>query len=279
VYTLEKRYQRLQRELSAGIVVLLGIILMGTLGYWSIEGWSLLDSTYMTIITLTTVGFSEIHNLSPRARVFTISLIFMGVINIAFLVNRFTEAVIAGYFQQGILLQRQKRLLESLSQHYILCGFGRTAQQIAMEFSAEKIAFVVLDVQRGAIEKAQQLGYTALQGDATLDDTLLQVRIDRAIGLVTTLPSDAENLYIVLSAKTLNPKLRAIARANAEEAVQKLQRAGADAVVSPYITSGKRMAAAALRPQVVDFVDGILTGSDRSFYLEEFRLEADRCTY
>jgi voltage-gated potassium channel len=210
---------------------------------------------------------------------FTIALILMGVVNIGYIVNRFTEALIQGYFQQGIVLQRQRRLIETLSGHYILCGFGRTGRQIALEFKAEGIPFVTIDSDVEQIQVAQQLGYTVFQGDATLDATLLEVGIERAVCLVAALPSDAENLYTVLSAKTLNPKVRAIARASTEEAVQKLQRGGADAVVSPYITGGKRMAAAALRPQVMDFVDGIITGADRSFYLEEFRIDPQSCPY
>jgi voltage-gated potassium channel len=118
-----------------------------------------------------------------------------------------------------------------------------------------------------------------VMGDATLDESLLTAKIDQAVCIVAALTSDAENLYTVLSAKTLNPQIRAIARASTEEAVKKLRRAGADEVVSPYITGGKRLAAAALRPQVVDFVDGILTGADRSFYMEEFRIEAETCSY
>ena len=201
----------------------------------------------------------------------------MGVVTIGYIVNRFTEAVIQGYFQEGIRLRQQRRLMESLSGHYILCGFGRTGRQIASEFNAEGVSFVVVDVDASSIESARQLGYMAIQGDATLDETLINLRIERAECLVAALTSDAENLYTLLSAKTLNPQIRAIARASTQEALKKLQRAGADAVVSPYITGGKRMAAAALRPQVMDFVDGILTGSDREFYLEEVRLDPAIC--
>ena len=201
----------------------------------------------------------------------------MGVVTIGYIVNRFTEAVIQGYFQEGIRLRQQRRLMESLSGHYILCGFGRTGRQIASEFNAEGVSFVVVDVDATSIESARQLGYMAIQGDATLDETLINLRIERAECLVAALTSDAENLYTLLSAKTLNPQIRAIARASTQEALKKLQRAGADAVVSPYITGGKRMAAAALRPQVMDFVDGILTGADREFYLEEVRLDPAIC--
>lgn len=275
--SLEQRYRLLRQELLGGILALLGIILMGTLGYCWIEGWSLLDSAYMTVITLSTVGFGEVAKLSDRGRIFTISLIFMGVIAVAFIANRFTEAVIQGYFRDGIGLQRQRKLIEALQQHYILCGFGRTGHQIALEFSAEQIPFVIVDSNVEAVLLARQRGYLVIQADATLDETLVEVAIDRAICIVAALPSDAENLYTILSAKSLNPQIRAIARANTEEAIPKLQRGGADAVVSPYITGGKRMAAAALRPQVMDFVDGILAGSDRSFYMEEFRLEPGNC--
>ncbi|HEY9808661.1 MAG TPA: potassium channel protein [Halomicronema sp.] len=275
--TLEEKYQRIQKELIAGAVGFAGIMLFGTLWYHFIEGWSWLDAIYMTVITLATVGFGETRPLGSRGRLFTIALILLGIINIGYMVNRFTEALIQGYFQEGIRLQQQKRLIDILSDHYILCGFGRTGRQIAAEFKAEGIPFIIVDSDPNQIKIGQELGYIVLQGDATLDETLHRVKIETATCLVAALPSDAENLYTVLSAKTLNPNVRAIARASTEEALLKLQRGGADAVVSPYITGGKRMAAAALRPQVMDFVDGIITGADRSFYLEEFLIDAQTC--
>ncbi|MBE9183372.1 potassium channel protein [Microcoleus sp. LEGE 07076] len=276
---LEQKYQHLEKELRGGAIALGGILCTGTLWYWQIEKWSLLDAAYMTVFTLATVGYGEIHPLGRRGRMFTMCLILMGVMVIGYIVNRFTEALIQGYFQEGARIRQQHRLVDSLVGHYILCGFGRTGRQIALEFEAENIPFVVVDSAVQSIEAALALGYTAVQGDATLDETLLNVGIDRAICIVAALPSDAENLYTVMSAKTLNPKVRAIARATTEEAVKKLQRGGADAVVSPYITGGKRMAAAALRPQVMDFVDGILTGTDRSFYMEEFLVDPNSCVY
>lgn len=275
--TLDQKYRRLRKELIAGVLALFGAALIGTLWYRLVEGWSWSDATYMTVITLATVGYGETNPLGDRGRLFTISLILMGVISIGYIVNRFTEALIQGYFQEGIQLRQRQRLLDTLTEHYILCGFGRTGHQIALEFKAEGIPFVTIDSQLEQVEAAQELGCIAVHGDATLDDTLFKVGIERAVCLVAALPSDAENLYTVLSAKSLNPGIRAIARASTEEALKKLQRAGADAVVSPYITGGRRMAAAALRPQVLDFMDGILTGRDRSFYLEEFLLDPQSC--
>lgn len=274
---LEQKYYRIQKELLAGAGALGCVFLIGTLWYRLIEGWSWVDAAYMTVITLATVGYGETRPLDASGRLFTIGLIFMGVVTIGYIVNRFTEAVIQGYFQEGIRLRQQRRLMESLSGHYIICGFGRTGRQIASEFQAEGVSFVIVDVDSASIESARQLGYTAILGDATLDETLINLRIERAECLVAALTSDAENLYTLLSAKTLNPQIRAIARASTQEALKKLQRAGADAVVSPYITGGKRMAAAALRPQVMDFVDGILTGADRELYLEEVRLDPAVC--
>lgn len=275
--TLEQKYQRIQKELMLGTLALIGVFLIGTSWYRFVERWSWEDAAYMTVITLATVGYGETHPLGNRGRLFTIALILMGVITIGYIVNRFTEALIEGYFQEGIRLRQQRRLMESLSGHYIICGFSRTGRQIAKEFRAEGVPFVVIDSETESMRYAQQEGYTAYQGDATLDETLFRVGIQKAICIVAALPSDAQNLYTVLSAKTLNPGIRAIARASTEEAVQKLQRGGADAVISPYITGGKRMAAAALRPQVMDFVDGILTGADRQLYMEELLLDPAVC--
>jgi voltage-gated potassium channel len=272
--TLDQKYRRIQKELLAGAIALGCVFLTGTLWYYLVEGWSLADAAYMTVITLSTVGFGEIEPLGKRGRIFTIALILMGVITIGYIVNRFTEAVIQGYFQEGIRLQQQRRIMDSLSGHYIICGFSRTGRQIAKEFRAEDVSFVIIDSDVESVQRAQVEGYIVYQGDATLDESLLQVGVERAICIVAALPSDAENLYTVLSAKTLNPSIRAIARASTEEALQKLQRGGADAVISPYITGGKRMAAAALRPEVMDFVDGIISGTDRQLYMEEFLINS-----
>lgn len=274
---IENTYRRTRRNLLRGIIALGCVVVVGILWYRFIEGWPWLDALYMSVITLATVGFAEVHPLGDRGRLFTIILILMGVFVIAYILNSFTEALIQGHFQAGIRLRQRRKLMQSLSDHHIICGFGRTGRQVATEFAIEAIPFIVIDSQETSIQAAQQLGFIALQGDATQDQVLLQAGVERARCLVAALPSDAENLYTVLSAKTLAPTIRTIARASTEEAVQKLQRGGADVVVSPYITGGKRMAAAALRPQVVDFLDGILTGAERTVYVEEFLIAPEHC--
>jgi voltage-gated potassium channel len=274
--SVEQKYRRIRSDLQGGGLALGLVFLTGTLWYALVEKWHWLDAVYMTVITLTTVGYGETQPLGDRGHVFTIALILAGVITIGYIVNRFTEALIEGYFIEGRRLRQQKKLVESLTEHFIICGFGRIGRQIAAEFAVEQTAFVVIDADIEQVKIAQSEGYNAIQADATLDETLLKMGVEKAACLVAALPSDAENLYIILSAKSLNPGLRAIARASNEEAVQKLQRAGADKVISPYITGAKRMAAAALRPQVMDFMDGIMT-SDRSFYMEEFLIDAQTC--
>jgi voltage-gated potassium channel len=276
VDSVEQKYRRIRIDLQRGGLALTLIFITGTLWYRLVEQWHWLDAVYMTVITLTTVGYGEIQPLGDRGRIFTIALILAGVITIGYIVNRFTEALIEGYFIEGRRLRQQKKLVESLTEHFILCGFGRIGRQIATEFAVEGTPFVVIDASSEQVKIAQTEGYSAVQADATLDTTLIEMGVEKAACLVAALPSDAENLYIILSAKSLNPKIRAIARASNEEAVQKLQRAGADKVISPYITGAKRMAAAALRPQVMDFMDGIMT-SDRSFYMEEFLIDAKTC--
>jgi voltage-gated potassium channel len=273
----EKKYQEIKVELQRAALALSLLFLIGTSWYHLIEGWTWLDALYMTVITLATVGFGETHPLGERGRMFTIALILMGLVTIGYIVNTFTEALLGGYFVEGRKRRLQRSLVESLNKHYLICGFGRIGQQIAEEFAVEKAPFIIVDSSADQVLAAQEAGYIAIQADATLDETLIKMGIAKATCLVAALPSDAENLYIILSAKTLNPGLRAIARASNEEAVLKLQRAGASMVISPYITGARRMAAAALRPQVLDFMDGIMTSSGGSFYMEEFLVNARTC--
>lgn len=271
---LQRELQQYQRNLVTNIGIVFALVVIGTLGYQLIEGWTWFDALYMTIITLATIGYGETNPLHLEGRIFTLTLIIMGVISLSYIAAQFTTAIANGHIYNIFQARQQRKIMDSLNKHYIVCGFGRTGRQVTAEFAEEgSISFVVIDSDPLAINQANQFGYPALQGDAALDNTLLQAGIERAVCIVAALPSDAENLYTVLSAKTLNPEIRAIARASTEESMQKLRRGGADEVISPYITGGKRMAAVALRPQVMDFVDGIIAGANRSFYIEEYRID------
>ncbi len=276
---LSKPFQELRRDLVGGVFAFIALACFGVLGYHFLEGWAWLDSIYMTVITLSTVGFGEIHPLDQSGRIFTIALILSGVVTVGYMVNRISDAVIQGYFKEIIRTRQQRKVIGKLDRHYILCGFGRTGKQVALEFAVEAIPFIVVDQDSDALKVAEENGFVTCLADATLDETLIKVGVDRAVCIVASLPSDAENLYTVLSAKSLNPKIRAVARASTEEAIQKLRRGGADEVISPYITGGKRMAAAALRPQVLDFVDGIVSGTNRSFYIEEYSIDPLVCPF
>ncbi|NUN64268.1 potassium channel protein [Pseudanabaena biceps] len=273
-FVLQREIEQYQRTLVINVAILIALVAIGTLGYHLIEGWDWFDALYMTIITLATIGYGETHPLHFQGRLFTLSLIIMGVASIGYIVAQFTNAIANGHIYDIFQARRQRKIMNSLDKHYIVCGFGRTGRQVTAEFRAEgSIPFVVIDSDAEMIAQAEQSEYLTVKGDAALDQTLLFAGIERAVCIVAALPSDAENLYTVLSAKTLNPQIRAIARASTEEAMQKLRRGGADEVISPYITGGKRMAAVALHPQVMDFVDGIIAGNNRSFYIEEYRID------
>ncbi|MGB7416191.1 MAG: NAD-binding protein [Thermosynechococcaceae cyanobacterium] len=266
------KYRRIQRDLFLGIGALTAVILLGTLWYSLVEGWRWPDALYMTFITLATVGFQEVNPLGDRGHFFTIVLILLGVVWLGYVVNRFTEAVIQGYFRDGFKIQQRQQRVGKLSNHYILCGFGRTGRQVVLSLKAEQKEVLVIDTNPAVVERAQSLGCPALLGRATLDETLKQAGVEQACCVIAALPSDAENLYTVLSAKTLNPEVRVVVRANTEEATEKLTQVGADAVVSPYMAVGKRMAFAALRPQVLNFMDVALEGNNPTIYIEEILL-------
>ncbi|MGK7884354.1 MAG: TrkA family potassium uptake protein, partial [Crocosphaera sp.] len=195
LYSFEEKYRRLRQELLGGAIALAGVFCLGTFWYYVIEKWSFTEAAYMTMITLSTVGFSEVKPLDDDSRLFTIFLILLGVITIGYIVNRLTEALIQGYFQEGIRQRQERRLIDTLEHHCIVCGYGRTARQVALEFTAEDVPFVIIDSRPQQVEEAKQLGYIVIQGDATLDECLINAKIDKAVCLVSALTSDAENLY------------------------------------------------------------------------------------
>ncbi|MBC8120221.1 MAG: potassium channel protein [Gemmatimonadaceae bacterium] len=274
-----ERLRRFRRRLLGTLGALGGLILLGVGGYTFIEGWSPFDALYMTVITLAGVGYGETYPLRLPGRVFTIVLIVLGVAVLGFLVNQIVQALGEGYLREGLTFSRRQRMVKQLSEHYIVCGYGRMGRQICEELARDKVAFIIIESDPLAVTKAQTMGYLALQGDASTDGLLLEAGIERASCVICVLASDADNLYIVLSSRNLNPKVRTVTRASSEEAAVKLRRVGADEVVSPYMAGAKRMAAIALRPGVIDFIEIGIAGSS-PLYIEEFRLlDRQSCPY
>ena len=243
------------------------ILIVGTAGYMIIEGWPLLDAIYMTVTTITTVGYDEVHPLSTAGRVFSIILIIGGMGGAFYALYGVVEYILSGYFRTTMWRRRMKARIAELKNHFILCGYGKVGQEIARSFAEERVAFVVIDKNPDCAASFEQVGYLYLIGDATNDDVLKEAGIEQARGLVSAVDSDAENTYVTLSGRQLNPKLFIAARGS-EAAETKLRRAGADRIVSPHRIGGRRMAMLALRPAVVDFIDTVTYRKGRELQLE-----------
>jgi voltage-gated potassium channel len=215
----------------------------------------------MTVITLGTVGFKEVHDLSDTGKLFTISLVVMGVSVIGYIVGSLAQTMFEGQFQRILGRKKVEKMIATLSDHFIICGYGRMGSLICREFAAQPLPFVVVEKSIDVIEKIKDEGYLYLHGDSTDDETLLRAGIKKAKGLISVVTSDTENVYITLTARGLNPDLYILARSGEEGSEIKLKRAGANKVVSPYHIGGSRMAQAILRPNVVDFIE-IATGRE-----------------
>jgi len=236
-------------------ILLITVTIVGVAGYMIIEGWSFLDALYMTVIVLTTIGFEETRPLDDEGRVFTIFLAVFGVGAIFYTVVSAFQFLLEGELANILGVHRMKTQISNLKGHFILCGFGRVGEEIAHEFVSRDMPFVVVDNNPEAMERAQQRGYLLLVGDATNDDILREAGVERAACLLAAADSDANNTFITLTAKALNPKLLVVSRAAHPESLPRMQRAGADRVFSPYVTAGRQMAISAIQPMVVEFIE------------------------
>jgi voltage-gated potassium channel len=262
------------RNLRRVAIALAVIVLAGTTGFHLIEGWPWFDGLYMVVTTFTTIGYQEVHPLSHAGRVFNVALILSGVSTLFLGIGFLTQALLE--FELGSFFGRRKmeRDINRLSGHYIICGIGRVGRSAARELARKPVPFVVVEQNES---KAQHFGgdWLVLVGDATQEDTLRQAQIDRAIGLVAATTTDATNLYIVLTARDLNPNLKIIARASEENAEKHLLSAGADSVVSPYLFAGQRIAQSFLRPHVVSFLDTATTHLGLDLEIGEIHVAPD----
>lgn len=252
---------------AAALLVTLPVV--GTAGYMAIEGWNFLDSLYMTVITITTIGYSEVRPLSDGGRIFTIFLAVGGVGAIFYSLIAVFQFLLEGELASILGGQRMTGRIRSLSDHYILCGFGRVGEEIAKEFKTRGVPYVIVESNPEAIERANQGGYLLLVGDATYDAILKEAGIERARCLLAASDSDAGNTYIVLTAKALNPDIFAVARAAHPESEARMMRAGADRVFSPYVVAARHMALSALQPILVGFADTLVEEGKPSGVLAE----------
>jgi voltage-gated potassium channel len=247
------------RHLKFLVAALALVIAAGTAGFHYIEGWPWFDGFYMVITTLTTIGYQETHPLSHAGRVFNVFIIFSGVALVFLAIGSLTQALLEFELQSFFGRRRMEREIGRLTDHYIICGAGRVGRSAARELARRPASFVIVESSEAKAQKFASENWLMLIGDATQEQTLRDAQIDRARGLVAATTTDATNLYIVLTARTLNPRLRIIARASEEMAEKHLLTAGADSVVSPYNFAGQRIAQCFLRPHVVSFLDTATT--------------------
>jgi voltage-gated potassium channel len=268
----EYHFYREIREILLSISIIALFLLLGTLGFSFIEGWSLFDSLYMTVITLGSVGYQEVHPLTQPGRAFTIILILTGLGLMTVLFTTIAQKVVQ---QQIFLAIRDRRMgeqIRKLEGHTIICGFSRLARIAIRELLASGMRVVIIESDQNRATEARQMGYLVVQGDATHDEILLAAGIQRARSIVTLLPKDADNLYVILSCRELSPELFIMTRAEDEAGEKKLQRAGATRIISPYRVGGQKIAEGLTRPYVTEFLDLAVSSTGSHLQLEEIRI-------
>uniref|UniRef100_Q023V1 TrkA-N domain protein n=1 Tax=Solibacter usitatus (strain Ellin6076) TaxID=234267 RepID=Q023V1_SOLUE len=263
---------RLTRRLIFIGLALGATLLIGTVGFTVIDHFPPFDAFYMTLTTMTTVGYGEIHPLSRAGRIFNSFLIFFGVTTIFIAIGAMTQTIIEMEFGDATGKRRNKRMIDKLKDHYIICGYGRVGRGAANELLHAGVPFVVVDIAPERVERAMLSGMLAVAADSTRDETLHQVGIERARGLVAALATDADNLFVLLSAKGLNRNIYVATRAAEEGAEDKMRRAGADAVFAPYSITGHRLAQSLLRPHVVQFLDFTTKDVGEDIAIEQVRV-------
>jgi voltage-gated potassium channel len=245
------------------------VIFSGTLGYMLIEGWSLSDSFYMTMISITTVGYGETRPLDTSGRMLTVALILGGISIVGYSLTVLASSLVESEITGRARERRMHSAIGALNRHVILCGFGRVGVSVARELHAERVPFVIIDQNPERVAECSALGYLVIPGDATDDLVLSAAGIERAHALISALDDDAQNVFITLSARVLNPSVSIAARAADPRSERKLTLAGAQHVVSPYVIAGHRLAGVVVRPRVIEFLDTVIYSSGLEFWLEE----------
>lgn len=245
------------------------ILAIGVTGYMILSGDTFVNALYMTVITITTVGFGEVHPLSPEEKIFTIFLILTSISIFGYTVSSFTEYIISGQLFKQLKLKRVQKTIEKLEGHTIVCGFGRNGKQAIVKLKNYQKEYVVIEQNKNLVEKLDAEEILNVEGDATTDEILIKAGIKRAKNLITALSSDADNLFVVLSARQLNKDCTIISRASKESSYSKLKIAGADNVIMPDKLGGNHMASLVVTPDVIEFVDRLTIEGETTANLEE----------
>ncbi len=263
------------KKILLGLAAFILIIALGVLGYMVLERFSFLDALYMTVITITTVGYREVAPLDPAGKIFTITLIIIGVWFVLYVFGKFTETVVEGGLRKALGKINMDKKLANITDHYIVCGYGRIGKIICDSFSKAGCGFVVIDKNPERLAQIVHDGILFVAGEAADDENLVKAGVERAQGLVSVVSSDADNVYITLSARELNPKLLILSRASGHGGADtKLRRAGADKVISPYDIGARQMANMILRPNVDAFLDLTVGANELGLLLEELVIPA-----
>ena len=260
---------RLARRFLFVALAMAAVLAIGTAGFMITEGYTLFDAFYTTLLTMTTVGYGDTLHLAGR--ILNSFLLIVGVTTILVAIGAITQSVIEAEFGELLGKRRNKRMIDKLQSHFIICGYGRVGRGAASELQQAGVPFVVVDIDDDRVEKAIAAGMLAVAADSTRDETLCAVGVARAKGLVCALATDADNLFVLLSAKFLNPQIYVATRAAEDSAEDKMRRAGADAVFAPYAITGHRLAQALLRPHVVQFLDFTTQSAGLKVVIEQVR--------
>lgn len=264
----------MRRRILWALVALVSVLVVGVLGYMLVEGWTFPDALYMTVITVGTVGFREVHPLSRMGEAFTMFMILIGVAALGFSLAQFVDFLLEGHLLGFLEGRRMEKRIASMSGHTIIAGAGRVGAVVARSLHEEGADFVVVDIAEEAAEPAREHRWALLQGDATEESVLLEAGIARAGSLVTALSADAENLFVTVTARSLNPDIFIVARSSHESTEAKLIKAGADRTITPNVIGGRRMASMVLHPTVSDYLDIVSSGEGVEFRLQEVQLAA-----
>ena len=262
-----------QQKISTSLTLLLVTSLVGILGFAWIEKYSLIDAIYMTIITMSTVGFGTIGELSPAGKIFSVLLIIISASTFVYAITTLTTFVVEGEIRNVFHIYRTNKKVTQLRDHIILCGLGRNGQETAAELLWQKVPFVVIEKGQAVIDRMlEKHDFLFVLGDATQEEVLEQANIHQAKGLISALSSDAENVFITLTAREMNPQLHIVARASSEASISKLKRAGANQVILPHVIGGRKMANLITRPTLVEFLDLVTGQGNPALHLVDFTI-------